>query len=485
MIMSSVNRPNILWICTDQQRFDTLGCYGNPYVHTPNLDALAASSVMFEQAYCQCPVCTPSRTSFLTGRYPVTARGRQNGADIPDSEVLVTRLFKEAGYTCGLSGKLHLSACKPGSGYTTIEHRINDGYDEFHWSHDTAPLWGRNNEYYRWLEEECGTTYSVKNHPFSRWVQEGMPEEHHQTTWCANKAIDFIHKHAESDSNWLFSVNMYDPHHPFDPPKEYLNRYLALLDTLPLPQYREGEELTKPVWQKMDHGGAYNHHSGYPFIEMTDSDHRLVRAAYWAMCDLIDVQVGRMLKALQETGQLENTIVIFMSDHGELLGDHGIYLKGPFFYDCSIKVPLIISWPGTLQAKRISSMVALMDLPQTLLELCGLPSHPGMQAKSLVPLMKGETQHHRDHVFCEYLNAMPWHTQPKAFASMVRTESWKLVVAHSLGDGELYDLVNDPGETTNLYHNPSAQAVKVQLLELLVTDWASTADPLPLRKADW
>jgi arylsulfatase A-like enzyme len=134
--------PNILWICTDQQRLDTLGCYGNSFVRTPVLDSLAGESALFEKAFCQSPACTPSRGSFLTGRYPVTSRTRQNGTDIPSSEILVTKLFHDAGYYCGLSGKLHLSACNPASGCTEMERRIDDGYDEFHWSHDTAALWG-------------------------------------------------------------------------------------------------------------------------------------------------------------------------------------------------------------------------------------------------------------------------------------------------------------------------------------------------------
>ena len=129
-------RPNILWICTDQQRFDTLGCYGNTFVRTPNLDRLAEAGTLFENAFSQSPVCTPSRASFLTGRYPRTCRTRQNGADIPAQEVLVTRILADAGYVCGLSSKLHLSTCNP-SACETMERRIDDGYAEFL---ETRPL---------------------------------------------------------------------------------------------------------------------------------------------------------------------------------------------------------------------------------------------------------------------------------------------------------------------------------------------------------
>ena len=116
--------PNILWICTDQQRFDTLGCYGNPYVHTPNLDRLAEQSILFEYAFSQSPVCTPSRSSFLTGRYPRTTRCRQNGQSIPSDEIPVTKLLHDAGYVCGLSGKLHISVCNPSACHGTERRKL-------------------------------------------------------------------------------------------------------------------------------------------------------------------------------------------------------------------------------------------------------------------------------------------------------------------------------------------------------------------------
>jgi arylsulfatase A-like enzyme len=367
-----------------------------------------------------------------------------------------------------------------------MEPRIDDGYEEFHWSHDTAPVWGLHNEYYKWLDETFGCTYSVTQRKDSLYVQNGMPEEKHQTTWCAQKAIDFIEAQENNEKPWLFSVNIYDPHHPFDPPQELLDRYLARLDEIPLPSYWKGEEDSKTLWQKQDHNGAYNHHAGYPYSKMNDYDHRLVRAAYWAMCDLVDKQVGRILDSLEKTGQRENTIVIFQSDHGEMLGDHGIYLKGPFFYDCAVKVPLIVSWPNHIPCRRYSALVELMDLPQTLLDLADLPPYEGMQGLSFAHLFSPEAKdEHKADVFCEYLNAMPWHQDPKAFASMIRTRDSKLVMAHSLQKGELYDLIKDPGETRNLFDDPHYQEVKITLLQSLVNRFARTADPVPLRKSDW
>jgi choline-sulfatase len=480
-----MQRPNILWICTDQQRWDTLGCYGNPFVHTPHLDRLTQQGIVFDQCYCQSPVCTPSRVSFLTGRYPRTTGCRQNGQSIPAHELLVTRLLADTKATAGLAGKLHISACHPKVAPST-ERRVNDGYAEFHWSHHVGADWPTN-AYFHWLREH---SVSYTRVPFgeSRYVETSVPARYHQTTWCAQQAINFIEAAAHFDHPWLFSVNFFDPHHPFDPPVEYLQRYLDRLDTIPLPSYREGELADKPVFQQLDHQGAYNTSGNYPFSAMNDQDHRLIRAAYWAMIDVIDEQVGRMLAALERTGQSEQTLVIFMSDHGEMLGDHGIYLKGPYFYEGAIRVPLIMRWPGTIPAgQRSTALVELVDLAPTLLDAARLPAYDGMQGRSLWSLITGQTtpDHHREDVYSEYYNAMPWHVQPAAHATMVRTAQHKIVRIHGLDTGELYDLERDPQETHNLWADPAYQQVQMRLLQQLCDRMAWTVDPLPRREAAW
>ena len=179
--------PNILWICTDQQRFDTIRALGNSVIRTPNIDSLIRSGITFTRAYAQSPVCTPSRASFLTGRYPRTTRCRQNGQMIPSDEILISRFFANSGYVCGLSGKLHLASCSNGK----VEKRIDDGYHEFHWSHHPPPDWPEN-AYIQWLEGKGKTWRELYSGPSSDYVKEGVPEEFHQTTWCAEMAIDFI-----------------------------------------------------------------------------------------------------------------------------------------------------------------------------------------------------------------------------------------------------------------------------------------------------
>jgi len=494
----TTGRPNILWICTDQQRWDTLGCYGNSDVKTPNLDRLADQGVLFNHCYSQSPVCTPSRASFLTGRYPRTNGCRQNGQSLSAHEVLVTQLLANgehrgglvddrlanADYIGGLAGKLHIRACHP-SVSPAFERRLGDGYAEFHWSHHPAADWPTN-EYHHWLRER-GVTYNPTLFENSRYVRTGVAAPDHHTTWCIQKGINFIEAASEFASPWFFSVNLFDPHHPFDPPRDYLERYLDRFDEIPLPNYVPGELDTKPIFQQLDHRAAYNAPGLYPFAEMTTDDHRLIRAAYWAMIELIDKEVGRLLTALEHTGQLTNTLVIFMSDHGEMLGDHGIYLKGPYFYEPAVRVPLIIAWEGVIAGgRRSDELVELVDLAPTLLEAAGYAPHPGMQGRSLWPILT-ETiaEPHREDIYCEYLNAMPVHTDPAAYATMLRTKQHKLVVFHGMQTGELYDLQADPKEVHNVWDDPAYHSIRTDLTARLCDRIAFTADPLPHREAGW
>jgi arylsulfatase A-like enzyme len=204
------------------------------------------------------------------------------------------------------------------------------------------------------------------------------------------------------------------------------------------------------------------------------------------MCDHVDQQVGRVLEALENSGQAENTIVVFMSDHGEMLGDHNIYLKGPYFYDAAIRVPLIVRYPGTVVPARHKGLVELVNLAPTLLDLAGIEPYAGMQGKSIkATMMQPDSRSLEDVIYCEYYNAMPYHRDPTAQLTMVRTEKHKLVVDHSHDDGELYDLENDPDEVCNLWSDPAALPVKADMLRRLANKMAFTVDPLPLRISEW
>jgi arylsulfatase A-like enzyme len=170
-----------------------------------------------------------------------------------------------------------------------------------------------------------------------------------------------------------------------------------------------------------------------------------------------------------------------------MLGDHGIYLKGPYFYEPAVHVPLIVSCPGTIVPRRATGLVELTDLAQTLLDAAGIEHHPGMQGRSLWPLLTGEAtaDRHRDDVYCEYYNAMGGHKDPAAHLTMLRTDRHKVVVDHSHASGELYDLEADPGEFANLWQDPAAAQVRADLVLRVCNRMAWTVDPLPERRAGW
>ena len=467
------NQPNILWICTDQQRADTIGALGNKFVRTPHINALASQGTAFTSAYCQSPVCTPSRASFLTGRYPRTTRCRQNGQAIPSTEKLISRLLADAGYTCGLAGKLHLATCANG----VVEKRIDDGYKVFHWSHHPQPDWPEN-AYTQWLTQQGQTWDKLYKGQSTRYIKEGIPAEYSQTTWCANMAIDFIKR--QKGSPWFFSYNCFAPHHPFDPPADYLARYNP--ENLPTPKYKPNEANSKTTYQRLDSEFAHSDPNSYHVAAMTDHDKQQVTAAYYAMVDLIDYNVGRMVAALNETEQLNNTIVIFMSDHGEMLGDHGIYLKGPHFYEEAVRVPLIFSWPGQFKTGlKVDGLTELIDITPTLLDAAGLSIPQFIQGKTLLPILSGKANpdHHRNSVFSEYYNA--W-SHKHSYGTMHRTNSHKMIVYHGTDQGELYDLDKDPDEFNNLWDVEKYSELKTQLLKETFDASVFTMDPAPPRE---
>jgi arylsulfatase A-like enzyme len=455
-------RANILWICTDQQRHDTIHDLGNAQIRTPNLDRLVAEGVAFTQAYCQAPICTPSRASFLTGCYPTTIHVNRNGnAYFPQKVELITRQLADRGYDCGLAGKLHLSAA-----HGRVEVRPNDGYRTFKWSHHPYPeeFWPtEQHDYQKWLHElgiDWEQAHSADEAP--GWTERafsraGIAAAYHQTTWCANEAIAFMLE--ERDGPWLMSVNPFDPHPPFDPPAAYLGQ--MDVEHMPLPLFQPEERESQLDFSEIDF------QTKTP-IDPHSYDARRMVAAYYAEIELIDDQVGRMLDALEASGQRENTIVIFTSDHGEMLGDHGLMWKGCRFYEALVHVPLIFSWPRHLEAGlRSNALVELTDIVPTLLDALSLPIAGHVQGKSLLPILTGQAppHTHRAFVLSEYHDALG---RPHAsHANMLFDGRLKLVVYHGHNVGELYDLHRDPHEFVNLWDDPGTQGIKYGLMKRL------------------
>ncbi|RIK38636.1 MAG: sulfatase [Chloroflexi bacterium] len=459
-------RPNILWICTDQQRYDTIAALGNHSVSTPNIDRLIGEGVAFTHAYCQSPICTPSRASFLTGMYPSTVHINGNGNEyFPSEPPLVTRQLADLGYTCGLIGKLHLA-----SAHRRIEPRVDDGYRYWQYSHAPRDDWPEGHDYADWVRSKGHSLKALTQDP------DGVPAELHQTTWCAEKTIEFINQPHEGP--WLASVNIYDPHPPFNPPKAY--RVLFDPAQMPGPLFRESDLAQQQRLASIDFQSQVRRPDALdiknpvlpqsPGMEQNDvtgaRDAYTLQAAYYAMIKLIDDQFGRILDALETTGQREQTVIIFTSDHGEMLGDHGLIQKGCRFYEGLVRVPLIWSWPGHfVPGLQSDALVGLLDIAPTLLELAGQPIPERMPGRSLLPILRGaaDPAYHREAVRCEYYDALA--LPDGSFATMLRDRRYKLVVYHGHGLGELYDLVNDPGEFENLWDDPAHQHLKLELMQ--------------------
>lgn len=459
--------PKILWICTDQQRYDTIGALGNPYVSTPALDELVREGVAFERAYCQSPICTPSRASFLTGMYPSSAGVNRNGNPrFPVFPPLISKRLSDHGYECGLIGKLHLT-----SAYGRIEERADDGYSYWQYSHAPRDDWSSGHDYADWVR--------AKGADLSELIQDiaGVPAELHQTTWCAEKTIDFIT--TQRSRPWFASVNIYDPHPPFNPPQAYRERYDPRNVGAPL--FRESDLAQQEKLSAIDFQSRARHPEELDIqspilpqppgpglrepVSAGARDARKLIAAYYAMIELIDDQIARILTALDDSGQRENTIIIFTSDHGESLGDHGLIQKGCRFYEGLVRVPLIWSWPGHFQADpRSSALVELTDIAPTLMEIVGLELPSYVTGRSLLPILTGDgaPDRHRDYVRSEYIDALD--LPDESVASMYFDGRYKIVRYHNHGIGELYDLQEDPGEFLDLWDDAESQELKADLL---------------------
>ncbi len=458
--------PHILWICADQQRWDTIGALGNPYVKTPNLDRLCQEGMAFTHAFCQSPICTPSRSSFLTGLYPSTVHGCRNGNDVwaEGAELLPKTLRDGGGYDCGLSGKLHLA----GAHRRREPRPRDDGYRVFAWSHSPRNDWDEaDHAYAQWVKSKGQDLGRLEA------ATEAVPAQYHQTTFCTDVAVDFLR--AEHAGPWMMCINLFDPHAPFDPPADYLAHFDPA--ALPGPHFAESDLAAQAKLADID----FQTQAQRP----ADCKAHELQAAYYAMIELIDDNVGRLLDTLEETGQRENTLVLFTSDHGEMLGDHGLVLKGCRFYEGLVRVPLIWSWPGHIEAGVVrSALVELTDIAPTLLDLAEVAPAHAMQGRSLIPLLTGmaSTDHHRDFVRSEYYSALNASTTGKAggegsYATMIRTTRHKLVNYHGFAIGELFDLETDPWEFHNLWHDPAAADLRFRLMQQNFDALAFAVDP--------
>lgn len=454
-------RPHIIFIITDQQRFDTIRALGFPYMDTPNLDRLVTEGVSFNNCFITAPSCAPSRASIFTGYYPHTTGIMKNADSWSRSWV---ELLADAGYTCVNVGKMHTWPYDTPLGFHeryVVENKdryLENRYYFDEWDKALAArgLVKQQREFYRRRDD-----YNEALGAFD-WE---LPPETHSDNFVGNFAAWWIrHKPAPTQPLFL-QIGFPGPHPPYDPTPDYAQIYMD--KKLPLPHVTEEELASQPPpFHAMRHHNAeVDHDSVVHLLNPTREQLHRQRAYYLANVSMIDQKIGEILQALEEKGYLDNAVVIFTSDHGDALGDHGHSQKWTM-YDIITRVPLIVWAPGRFTGDRsFNQLCSLMDIGPTILELAGVTPPASMEAESLMPALTGEAWEGRDVVFAEH--SRDGILQETDFMTMVRTQEWKLV--HFLGEpfGQLFDLVHDPDEVNNLWDDPRHADKKRELLDIL------------------
>ena len=419
-------KPNILFILSDDQGIWAAGCYGNPEIHTPNLDRIAATGTRFDNFFVASPVCSPSRATLLTGRISSQhgvhdwIRDGNMGDDAAcylKDEVAYTDVLAAHGWTCGLSGKWHLGHSQlPQHGFS-------------HW----------------FTHQQGGGPYND-----APMIRNGVPvnEPGYVTNVITDDALDFIARHAKASAPFYLGVHYTAPHSP------WTGHPQAIVDS-----YDDCPFASCP--QEPIHPWAV----GHPLTENSLGNREMLKG-YFAAVTAMDADIGRLLDQLDTLNISDNTLVVFVSDNGFSCGHHGFWGKGnatypPNMFDNSVKVPMLMCHPGRIPAATVqTALCSAYDFMPTLLDYLELPrpTQRNLPGQSFLPLLEGKEMPGRDSimVYDEY-----------GATRMARTTDWKYVHRHAAGPNELYDLQNDPDERHNLADDPSHSARVTQMLALL------------------
>ncbi|HVW92953.1 MAG TPA: sulfatase-like hydrolase/transferase [Devosia sp.] len=450
-------QPNILMIMTDQQRRDTLGAYGCDWIATPNLDRLAAEGTLFTRATVDNPICTPSRASIFTGK-PVFEHSVLRVHDnLPDDEMqFPERLRREAGYRTALFGKLHTSSRVK----EETQRHPNDGFEIYEWCLEpSVSMDSRFNGYVAWLRERAPDFLAALRQN-GRGVLH-HPEDLHMSKWAADRTIAFLEDARQDDQPFFCLMSLFDPHDPYE---DHPMAARALVDAAKIPAPIVKEDA--PDCVRREQQASYLGRADAFIAE----DIRDIRLGYGASIGFADQQIGRVLDALDRAGLAETTLVIFLSDHGDQLGDHGLFVKGVGLYEPTVGVPLILRWPGHVAAgARTGALAQGRDIATTCLTAAGLDRSALPLSEDLVE-MAAAGRARRNAAATLYRNSginkdsSFW--EPPMLSSMVRDERYKLIVYASGGrtERELFDLEHDPAETRNLAGLPAHAETEARLL---------------------
>lgn len=457
--------PNVLWLMTDEQRRDSLGCYGSPWARTPTLDALAGQGVLFRRALTPSPVCVPARVSILTGRYPAAVGVTDNPHRTPDAERFLTEVFVQHGYQTAGIGKQHYNSPRQAFQFQ-VNRMIGDavGYFEY--------LKGRNHEDYNAVR--------YPNDPY-HWIFAGrFPEETENMPSYMN-VTDALAWCDQRDPNrpFLLRVSFNDPHTPVVAPDPYDTMIDPDEIDLPGP-----EELpaSAPVWERE---GMVPISDATP---LTMDQRRRMRQCYYGLVSFVDGQIQRLLDGMRLRGLLDNTIIVYVSDHGTLMGDYGLVQK-QVYYEPVVCVPYFFHWPGQIAAGvTLERPVETLSLLPTLLDLCGLPLPDHLHGRSLAGALRAGSEPAARPAFSEQ-NLVSWDHRPDQRLITIRDGRWRMTVYRQpdapagtpCPDGALYNLETDPTEIHNLYDDPQYAGVVADLLKqieardrLLTKEYKST-----------
>ena len=449
-------RPNIVFILTDQQRYDTIAAMGFDHVITPNLDRLSRQGTAFENMYITAPSCAPSRASLFSGVYPHTNGVFRN--DEPWNYCWVKDLA-EGGYRTVNVGKMHTMPVEGAFGFH--ERHVVENKDR---DHPNLPFYLDNWDkayFLRGLRKPSRVSQRERDdydELLGAWVWE-HDEILHPDVFVGQMACWWVDRYPGDDPFFL-QVGLPGPHPPYDPTQEYLDMYVDLEMPPPIPPDPESQPEAMQELRKFHLGEDAD--GIVHLAEPTPEQSQRQRAHYFANVTMIDKQVGDLLDTLEKRGVLDNTIIIFTSDHGDCLGDHGHSQKWNM-YEPTVHVPALISWPGHIpEGQRVSDLVALFDLGPTILEYAGIEPPSWMEATSLQPYLGGKPDVERQRVYAEHSNdALLTGTR---FMTMIRDGAIKLVHFVDSENGQLFDLDSDPDERVNLWHDPDYAEKRAYLI---------------------
>ncbi|MBU2965801.1 sulfatase-like hydrolase/transferase [Amphritea sp. 2_MG-2023] len=482
------NKPNIVFICTDQLRFDQLGCTGNKIARTPNIDRIAKMGTSFTNHLTPCQICAPSRGSMFTGLYPRHHGMTRNGLVLDPSKEHFTHVLKRNGYkTYGL-GKFHFEPTHAPVEYGMPESNAfwtlpqSEGWNGPFYGFDKVDFVigdsftsARGGHYAKWLNTNhpgAADLYLPENSlddtpdDMEELWRASIPSELHYNHWMADNAAAFIKEQKEDEPFFLF-ISTPDPHHPWAPPAPYCDLFDP--EDMPMPKAVAGElekmpdYVRKQIWTDGNNGDiSYKDFldSGTFPIEQgswqnttafSEKSLKKIIAYNHALVTLIDDCVGKVLNALDERGIMDETVIVFTSDHGEFMGDHGLIRKGPMPYRQLLQIPFLMSGPSIPQGMEIDALTSHLDIKDTLLSLVGVEGQP-TDGHSLKPLLDGTQNSVREVAYAEYYTR----AVSNQYNKTIVTNDDRLTVypfAQEEGWGEYFDYAQDPGEHNNCFSN--------------------------------